>query len=173
MLTVNSRLAHLDLSYNNLTAKGAAVVADGLAVNLNLESLQVNFNPIGSDGARSLMRAMRSEMAVKRSIGIEGCTLQGSVVFDPNNASGKYSLDLSVPYERVRLCGAAVPSAMVDGLETCPGGCRRIDSTGGRITGHSLRWSSLRAAECETTGARNWHAADGSPQETWHSCPTQ
>jgi hypothetical protein len=101
MLTVNTRLAHLDLSYNNLTAKGAAVVADGLAVNLHLESLQVNFNPIGSDGARSLMRAMRSEMAVKRSIGIEGCTLQGSVVFDPNNASGKYSLDLSVPYERV------------------------------------------------------------------------
>ena len=58
--------------------------------------------PIGSDGARSIMRAMRSELDIKRSIGIEGCTMQDSVVFDPNQASGKYSLDLAVPYDRVR-----------------------------------------------------------------------
>lgn len=101
MLALNTRLAHLDLSYNSLSAKGAAVVADGLTTNITLQSLQVNFNPIGSDGARSLMRALRQELTVKRSIGIEGCTMQGSVVFDPNNASGKYSLDLAQPYERV------------------------------------------------------------------------
>ena len=101
MLAANSRLAHLDLSSNNLTAKGAAVIAEGLTKNTTLISIQVNFNPIGSDGARSIMRSMKHDVTVHRSVGIEGCTMQGSVVFDPNHASGKYSLDLSVPYERV------------------------------------------------------------------------
>lgn len=69
-------------------------------------SLQMNFNPIGSDGARALMRSMRTESSAHRSIGLDGCSMQASVVFDPNQAAGKYSLDLSVPYERVRLfCG--------------------------------------------------------------------
>lgn len=102
MIGANTRLAHLDLSHNSLTAKGAAVVADGLGANHSLLSLQVNFNPIGSDGARSLMRTLTAD-APKRSIGIEGCTMVGSVVFDPNHATGKYSLDLSNPYERVRV----------------------------------------------------------------------
>ena len=101
MIAANTRLAHLDLSHNTLTAKGAAVIADGLPCNHSLLSLQLNFNPIGSDGARSLMRTLTAD-AIQRSIGIEGCTMSGSVVFDPNHATGKYSLDLSNPYERVR-----------------------------------------------------------------------
>jgi hypothetical protein len=65
-----------------------------------LTSLQMNSNPLGSDGARSIMRAMRRE-GDDRSIGIENCTLHDSFVFDPTKPSGLYSLDLSLPYDRV------------------------------------------------------------------------
>jgi hypothetical protein len=154
MLSTNSSLAHLNVSNNVITAKGAVVVADGIFKNECIKSLQVkpcsplvlrcgllcsygivlwlcgvpcqflslcaiaplrackiNSNPLGSDGARAIMRAMRNhDSTEQRSIGIEGCTLHNVVVFDPTKPAGTYSLDLSKAYDRVRFvtCRVAV-----------------------------------------------------------------
>ena len=71
---------------------------------------QINSNPIGSDGARAIMRAMRKNDVEPRSIGIQSCTLNNVVVFDPSNPAGTYSLDLSQAYDRVRT------QAVADGI---------------------------------------------------------
>jgi hypothetical protein len=66
---------------------------------------QINSNPLGSDGARAIMRAMRNnDGSDQRSIGIESCTLHNVVVFDPTKPAGTYSLDLSQAYDRVWTC---------------------------------------------------------------------
>ena len=47
MLSSNSSLAHLNVSNNVITAKGAVVIADGIFKNETIKSLQVRVNAEG------------------------------------------------------------------------------------------------------------------------------
>jgi hypothetical protein len=50
MLSANTVIAHLDLSNNCITAKGAFVLADGLIKNTAVQSLQVRRQRGGAPG---------------------------------------------------------------------------------------------------------------------------
>jgi hypothetical protein len=209
LLSGNSSLAHLNVSNNCLTAKGAVVFADGIFKNDVIKSLQVtrdgcchfylvharevwlplslsthacgafsicleqiNSNPIGSDGARAIMRAMRKNDTEPRSIGMESCTLHNVVVFDPSSPAGTYSLDLSQAYDRVRTSSNRHPtrgrqcmlrsllSASCASMAVVADCGTRAHSIGLGIEGHSFLWCPVRASGCCKATAAHRHAAE-------------
>ena len=59
VLTVNTTLANLDLSFNHLDAFGAGSLSDAIKVNTALTSLNLNKNNIGASDAASLSDAIK------------------------------------------------------------------------------------------------------------------
>ncbi|CAF3321724.1 unnamed protein product [Rotaria sp. Silwood2] len=62
----------LILSQNNITANGAAVLADALRNNTTLIGLSLWDNPIGDAGVQSLIQALTTNNSVLKRLGLQG-----------------------------------------------------------------------------------------------------
>jgi len=58
-LKVNTTLAILDLSSNNIDSRGSIALSQSLILNTTLTKLYLSSNLIGSDGSRSLLNALK------------------------------------------------------------------------------------------------------------------
>lgn len=99
----NTHLQRLDLSYNGIPESAAVVLASGLRHNIGLRSLRLDGNSIRKAGARALQRADAVRPAIHAlELWMERCDLSPSSaqVFDPENPSGEYELEMSKEYDR-------------------------------------------------------------------------
>ena len=122
MLTQNAALTHLDVSHNRVNPDGCKALAEGIAGNHNLLSLEVGFNPMGvsmdrpdktvplglqpdQTGIEELIKALRNSEKIEQ-VGLSNVQSGGSYArgrasrFDPKNPDGHYALDLMQPWDR-------------------------------------------------------------------------
>ena len=106
-LMMNGRLLHLDLTKNQINGRGAALIAEGLAENRNLQSLILDENPLGAVGGRLLIRAS-PKMNNERELSLSNCNaasataaVKDSSVFDPSQPTGTYELDMAESYSHI------------------------------------------------------------------------
>eukprot|EP00942_MAST-04A_sp_MAST-4A-sp1_P011963 g11963.t1 len=102
-LKFNKVLKWLNLSHNPISDVGAKTLADGLKRNETLETLNLNHIIGGSKGAKALIKSIENMSGdVQRNIQMEGMdhALKKFQEFNAKDPSGRYALDLSVPYER-------------------------------------------------------------------------
>ncbi|ETW04644.1 hypothetical protein, variant 1 [Aphanomyces invadans] len=98
----NNCLQILDLSHNNIPCQAAWVIAQSLQVNDSIDTIILDGNPLGKLGCQGLLHAVATSSNRSLSIPMIGCNFD---LFDPNSfnpeeASGQYDLNLSIPYER-------------------------------------------------------------------------
>ncbi|KAF0686324.1 Aste57867_21863 [Aphanomyces stellatus] len=98
----NNCLQILDLSHNNIPCQAAFVIAQSLQVNDSMTTIILDGNPLGKLGCQSLLHAVATSSNRSLAIPMNGCNFD---LFDPNSfnpeeASGQYDLNLSIPYER-------------------------------------------------------------------------
>eukprot|EP00736_Rhodelphis_marinus_P012304 Rmarinus@m.12248 len=124
-LASNKTLRHIDISHNRISGEeGAKALAEGLRVNRGLVSFVVGSNPLGPDGGKTIMDALRENVSVT-NVGMtaiecsnfwelppkqEDSKLGGlddddddiskKPIYTPPNPTGKYVLNLSKPWER-------------------------------------------------------------------------
>ncbi|EQC29770.1 hypothetical protein SDRG_12541 [Saprolegnia diclina VS20] len=105
-LQENFTLEKLDLSQNNIPSKAAFVIAQALHVNNTLTQLCMDGNPLGRIGGRTLLQSISSASDKVLSISVVGCNfdIDDSSLFDPQDATGKYDLDMAEPYDRAIAC---------------------------------------------------------------------
>jgi Ran GTPase-activating protein (RanGAP) involved in mRNA processing and transport len=108
-LSVNGRLQHLDLTKNQINGRGAALIAEGLAENKNLQVLILDENPLGAVGGRLLIRAS-PKLNKERELSMLNCNaasaasasaVKDSAVFDPSQPTGSYELDMAEAYSHI------------------------------------------------------------------------
>lgn len=102
----NTTLRTLNLSHNRIQTMGAFVIADGMDENKSINRLTMDGNPIGFEGGRELLRAMRN-LGDIREISMVDCNIKQSeqrlVNFDPtkpDNDGKPYELDISKKYDQ-------------------------------------------------------------------------
>jgi Ran GTPase-activating protein (RanGAP) involved in mRNA processing and transport len=105
-LKKNGPLLHLDLTKNQINGRGATLLAEGLADNVNLQALILNENPIGAVGGRLLIRASpkknkERELSILNCNSSSGPALKDSAVFDPSQPTGSYELNMSESYSHI------------------------------------------------------------------------
>ncbi|OQR84608.1 hypothetical protein THRCLA_10811, partial [Thraustotheca clavata] len=102
----NITLEKLDLSQNNIPSKAAFVIAQALHVNNTLTQLYMDGNPLGRIGGRTLLQAISSATDKCLNISVIGCNFEidDSSLFDPQDATGTYNLDMTDPYDRAIAC---------------------------------------------------------------------
>ncbi|KAH9144663.1 hypothetical protein AeRB84_011390 [Aphanomyces euteiches] len=98
----NNCLQVLDLSHNNIHGQAAFVIAQALQANDTITTICLDGNPLGKLGCQGLLHAVAISSNRSLSIPMNGCNFD---VFDPNSfnpeeASGHYDLNLSIPYEK-------------------------------------------------------------------------
>ncbi|CAN0118334.1 unnamed protein product, partial [Phaeothamnion confervicola] len=71
---VNWGIAHLDLSFNEVSPRGVMVLAQALEQNNGLASLALHGNHIAFDGARMLVRSL-NYWPIRRRLGLDNCSL--------------------------------------------------------------------------------------------------
>lgn len=100
-LAENTELQFLDISKNNLREEAASALAACLAHNSTLRSLQLNGNPLTDRGVGKILQAIGINCSV-RDLSLHGVALERSGVglFDPLNPTGRFTLDLSDPFDR-------------------------------------------------------------------------
>ncbi|CAM9291885.1 unnamed protein product [Ectocarpus fasciculatus] len=100
----------LDLSYNGLTPAAAIVIASACKANTSLTSLTLSGNRLGRQGSAALLSAIRKRTSASESrkvspliLGLEGCDCESDSLnlFDVEEPSGEYKLDMSLPYSRM------------------------------------------------------------------------
>ncbi|CBJ31908.1 Hypothetical leucine rich repeat calcium binding protein [Ectocarpus siliculosus] len=109
-LRTNGTLQSLDLSYNGLTPAAAIVIASACKANTSLTSLTLSGNRLGRQGSAALLSAIRRRTSASQSrkvdpliLGLEGCDCESDSLnlFDVEEPSGEYKLDMSLPYSRM------------------------------------------------------------------------
>lgn len=100
-LLTNSCLEVLDLSNNNIPGQAAFVIAGALQVNATLISLIMDGNPLGAIGGRTLLQSVADSGNTKLTLSINKCNFECSStdLFNPDEATGSYDLDMTNPYE--------------------------------------------------------------------------
>ena len=73
----NTNLHRLDLAHNRIEEIGAFVIADGMDRNKTITQLVMDGNPVGQEGGRNLLRAIR-ELGDLRDISIRDCQMTSS-----------------------------------------------------------------------------------------------
>ncbi|OQR85469.1 hypothetical protein ACHHYP_11797 [Achlya hypogyna] len=98
----NNCLQVLDLSHNNIPCEAAFVIAQALQVNDTIMNLVLDGNPLGKIGGQSLLHTVANSSNHALSISMTGCNfdLFDPNTFNPDEATGTYDLNLSIPYER-------------------------------------------------------------------------
>ncbi|CAE8600044.1 unnamed protein product [Polarella glacialis] len=99
LLAKNTTITSLDLTMNHIDYRGAFIIEDCLEEHKALKSLIISDNPLGSGGARSLVRLLSRDKAGLTELTCLDCISPASLT-DP---SGKYILDLERPYHRALL----------------------------------------------------------------------
>ncbi|CAM9116440.1 unnamed protein product [Pylaiella littoralis] len=101
-LRTNGTLQSLDLSYNGLTPEATIVIASACKANTSLTSLTLSGNRLGRQGSAALLGAIRRR-AKPLLLGLEGCDSesQSPNLFDVEEPSGEYKLDMSLPFSRM------------------------------------------------------------------------
>lgn len=98
----NTRLQVLDMSYNQITPKAAAVLQNGLVHNEKINTLVLDGNILGQIGARALVSAIQRASGEGRILRISfvncDCEKESRGLFDASAPGGTYELDLSEPY---------------------------------------------------------------------------
>jgi hypothetical protein len=101
-------ITHLDVSYNMILPRGVMVFAHALATNGALKDINLNGNSVGHIGCSSVLRAVRQLAKSKRVINVhyraENLAFHDASIFDRDNPSGEYALDLSSPYDEAVAC---------------------------------------------------------------------
>lgn len=87
------------------------VLADALKENRALRTLGLDDNPLGQRGCRAVLRALRRLVCCgwKRDVSLARCNFNirsSEDLFDPLDAGGQHTCDLSKPYERTGLGSA-------------------------------------------------------------------
>lgn len=94
----------LDISYNKIKERGSICIADSLKQNKILKKLTMDGNPVGPTGGKALLKMIANEGNM-REISLEKCNFEvpddGPIPFDINEPNGFYTLDLSIPYDRM------------------------------------------------------------------------
>ena len=95
-------LKFLDLSFNNVKPRAALCLAASIKRNEGLRSVNLDGNPVGRIGARSLMGALQG-CGHDLALSLRQCdtTSEDKALFDADQPGGKYRLDMAVPYDRV------------------------------------------------------------------------
>jgi Ran GTPase-activating protein (RanGAP) involved in mRNA processing and transport len=103
----NGPLLYVDLTKNHINGRGAALIAEGLAENVNLQALVLDENPLGAVGGRLLIRAS-PKLNKERELSMLNCNASSgpantkdSAVFDPSQPAGTYELDMSESYSHI------------------------------------------------------------------------
>ncbi|CAM9343850.1 unnamed protein product, partial [Scytosiphon promiscuus] len=107
----NEVLQSLDLSYNGLTPASIVVIASACKANTSLTRLTLSGNRLGRQGSASLLSAIRKRTSAGQGrkarcpllLGIQGCDCDSDSpsLFDVDEPSGEYKLDMSLPYSRM------------------------------------------------------------------------
>ena len=63
-----SKLAELDLSNNDIRAKGAKAIAGYISVSASLTKLDVHYNQLGEDGEAALRKAVEDRSGFELSL---------------------------------------------------------------------------------------------------------
>ncbi|OQR98298.1 hypothetical protein ACHHYP_08760 [Achlya hypogyna] len=99
-----SKLERVDIADNNVSAQAALVLSQTILANERLTHLTLDGNPLGSQGGRSLFHAVAQCPNKRLHLSMERCNFDVHVhnasKFNPDDVSGKYELNLAVPYER-------------------------------------------------------------------------
>ena len=92
----------LDLSYNNVKPRAALCLAAALKRNEHLRFVNLDGNPVGRVGARSLMSSLQG-CGHDLELTLKECDreLEDGALFNSEEPGGKYRLDMSVPYDKV------------------------------------------------------------------------
>jgi hypothetical protein len=109
-LRKNTTLTTLDLTHNEIKEKGCFVIADMLKEKTSLDHIILDENPIGERGARAILRTIRKLILYgwKRLISFDKCNIDckdKEQIFDPQEAGGHHSCNLSDPYGRSEAWG--------------------------------------------------------------------
>lgn len=101
-LLSNNCLEKLNLSNNNIPGQGAFVLAKALQGNSSLGELILDGNPLGSMGGRALLQSVANAAHLNFQLSVESCNFDmiSQDMFDPEEATGTYDLDMLNPYER-------------------------------------------------------------------------
>ena len=91
----------LDLSYNNVKPRAALCLAAALKRNEHLRFVNLDGNPVGRVGARSLMSSLQG-CGHDLELTLKECDreLEDGALFNSEEPGGKYRLDMSVPYDK-------------------------------------------------------------------------
>ncbi|CAM9420523.1 unnamed protein product, partial [Sphacelaria rigidula] len=104
-LCENDTLTKLDLSYNSVTPAAAMVLAFALKVNKTLKFLELEGNRIGQNGGEALVMAMKKSLRPDGNliVSVKNCdtSYYDENLFNFDNATGEYILNLQVPYHKV------------------------------------------------------------------------
>ena len=101
-LHANKSLRVLKLAHNNISARPCCTILSGVLSCVSIVELDLSENPIGEEGARSLL-AVNLHHGQRVSINIHGCSLRvkdPTCWFNSNSVADSYSLKLEQPYER-------------------------------------------------------------------------
>ena len=135
-LRTNPTITDLDLSYNNIKPKCAFVLAAVLESTHSLRNIWMNGNCIGSFGIQLLMRAVRVASARNHLVNVfvqdVSLSYNDATIFNRAEASGKYDLDLSKPYDQAVASSLTQlantrPLARFDEIKYKPQGAKRKD----------------------------------------------
>eukprot|EP00752_Nemacystus_decipiens_P005020 g4560.t1 len=125
-LRKNSTLQSLDLSYNGLTPAATIVIASACKANTALSRLTLCGNRLGRQGSAALLSAIRKRTSAGKDrkvrpllLGLEGCDCESDSpsLFDVDEPSGEYKLDMSLPYSRMVASELVALSATKKGFE--------------------------------------------------------
>lgn len=112
IIEADRSLTNLDLSNNRIDFRGALVMEAALELNPTLRFLDLQSNPLGSLGLRSLLRLMARSTSGISSFNCEACVAGSSClvaqgetnpIFSETNPSGRYELHLDRLYDRALL----------------------------------------------------------------------
>eukprot|EP00746_Dinoflagellata_sp_MGD_P120634 gnl/MRDRNA2_/MRDRNA2_56090_c0_seq1.p1 gnl/MRDRNA2_/MRDRNA2_56090_c0~~gnl/MRDRNA2_/MRDRNA2_56090_c0_seq1.p1 ORF type:complete len:1290 (-),score=167.75 gnl/MRDRNA2_/MRDRNA2_56090_c0_seq1:153-3836(-) len=113
-LSSNKYLTELDVSMNRMDFRSALVLENGLAYHKRLKELIISDNPLGVAGMRCLLRLLCRNTSGLVHFKCFNCATagedttagnmpSGQPYFNATDPSGRYSLDLALPYHRALL----------------------------------------------------------------------
>lgn len=115
LLGQDKTLSYLGLALNHIDYKVALVLEDAIEFHPQLKEINLQHNPLGTFGMRSLLRLVSRNTNILKTFNCEGCFSgapdqddeteeAGAVpVFSFTNPCGRYTLDLSRPCQRTLL----------------------------------------------------------------------
>lgn len=109
-LAFDSSLMRLDISLNRIDFRGALILEAALERNDQLVDIDISNNPLDVLGFRSSLRVLSRDTSGLVRLQCQSCSTGGAAapsedvpIFNPTNPGGRYSLELSRPYDRALL----------------------------------------------------------------------